>query len=125
MGINKKNKTKNQMRFFTVATAALLATCEAVKISQVQVPEESSLVSVMATTTAAHAWDLQEVFEAVDANGDGSLTMKEIATAIKAYAKEHGYTLPEGWRKHVKAIFDHVDADKNGKVTMDEIHAAI
>jgi len=74
---------------------------------------------------AENNWDLAEIFEAVDANGDGSLTIKEVFKAIKAYAKEHGIELPKGWRKEVKAIFKHVDADKNGKVTLDEIHAAI
>merc|ERR1711907_338918 len=51
--------------------------------------------------------------------------MGEVCSAIKKYAKEHGWKLPKGWKQHVKAIFDHVDADQNGKLTLDEIHAAI
>jgi len=105
-----------------LAVAALVSTSSAVYLTKDE-PAESNL---LATEIAAeHNWDLAEIFEAVDANGDGALTMKEVCTAIKAYAKEHGWKLPKGWRKHVKAIFNHVDADKNGKVTLDEIHAAI
>ena len=109
------------MRFFSLAVAAFVGTSSAIKLTQE--PEQNNLVAM--ELVAENNWDLAEVFEAVDANGDGSLTMKEVCSAIKKFAKEHGWELPKGWRKHVKAIFDHVDADSNGKVTLDEIHAAI
>ena len=109
------------MRFFSLAVAAFVGTSSAIKLTQE--PEQNSLIGV--ELVAENNWDLAEVFEAVDTDKSGDLTMKEVCKAIKAYAKEHGWKLPKGWRKHVKAIFDHVDADSNGKVTLDEIHAAI
>ena len=109
------------MRFFSLAVAAFVGTSSAITLTQ-----EPEMNNMLATEVASeHNWDLAEIFEAVDADGSGDLTMKEVCKAIKHYAKEHGFKLPKGWRKHVKAIFNHVDADKNGKVTLDEIHAAI
>tara|TARA_B100000780_G_scaffold226298_1_gene165490 strand:+ start:264 stop:530 length:267 start_codon:yes stop_codon:yes gene_type:complete len=87
------------MKFIALASAALIATSSAITLSQV--PAQTQLVSV----TAAMPMKLDELFEALDTNGDGSLTLKEIYTTVSAYAKEHKMKMPKGWKKQVKQIF--------------------
>merc|ERR1712194_768078 len=114
MGIKKqKQKTKKQMKFIALASAALIATSSAINLSQV--PAQTQLVSVMATKLPLK---LDELFEALDTNKDGSLTLKEIITTVSAYAKEENMKLGKGWKKEVKHIFkkvDAVDSDKDGE----------
>jgi len=106
--------------FIALASAALIATTSAIKLAQV--PATSSLVSVMAT---GPSMKLDEVFEALDRNGDGFLTLKEIYTTVGEFAKEHNIKLPKGWKKEVAHIFKQVDANGDKKVSVDEIKAAI
>merc|ERR1712086_603634 len=121
MGIKKqKQKTKKQMKFIALASAALIATSSAINLSQV--PAQTQLVSLMATKLPLK---LDELFEALDTNKDGSLTLKEIITTVSAYAKEENMKLGKGWKKEVRKIFKKVDANGDKKVTMDEIKAAI
>jgi len=84
------------MKFIALASAALIATSSAIKLSQV--PAQTQLVSVMATMPLK----LDELFEALDTNKDGSLSLKEIITTVTAYAKEQNMKLPKGWKKEVK-----------------------
>merc|ERR1712167_272383 len=100
MGIIKKNKKQQQqkMRFAALATAFLTYTT-AIKLEQV--PQEQTLVQAFAQEEGDFGFPmkLDELFKAVDANGDGALTMKEICGAIRKFAKEHDIKLPKGWRK--------------------------
>merc|ERR1711865_974227 len=99
MGIIKKQKTKKHMKFFALASAAVMATMPSLK--------------------------LDEVFKALDGNGDGSLTLPEIYTAVTKYAKAHGVELPEGWKTQVAGMFKGIDENADGKITMGEVKAAI
>merc|ERR1711881_381089 len=63
---------------------------------------------------------VEDVFNHIDANGDGVLTLEEVIKAIQEYCDAHGEDLPDGWEDHVKKIFDHVDKNGNGEVDMDE-----
>merc|ERR1719230_606038 len=98
---------------FTLAVAALLSTSAAVRLTQ------------MAQAETEAEFKLDELFDAMDQNGDGAITKEEGHKAITEYAAEHKIELPEGWEKEAEALFDHVDANDDGKVTMDEVHAAI
>merc|ERR1712166_1551283 len=62
--------TKKQMKFFALASAALIATSSAIRLDQA--PASAQLVTVMATMPSLK---LDEVFKALDGNGDGSLTL--------------------------------------------------
>merc|ERR1711881_204169 len=50
---------------------------------------------------------VEDVFNHIDANGDGVLTLDEVIKAIQEYCDAHGEDLPDGWEDHVKKIFDH------------------
>merc|ERR1711998_489395 len=65
------------------------------------------------------------IWEAVDANDDGQWSLKEVLGALKALAKEFDVKLKKGWRKEVAEAFKHVDADKSGYVSAEELEAAI
>ena len=112
------------MKFAALATAFLTYTT-AIKLEQV--PQEQTLIQAFAEEEGDFGFPmkLDELFKAVDANGDGALTMKEICGAIRKFAKEHDIKLPKGWRKEVHGVFKHVDENHDGKVTMTEIKAAI
>ena len=56
---------------------------------------------------------------------DGSVELGELYEIIEKIADKYDYTLPKGWKKHVKAVFDHVDANGDGKVTGPEIEKAM
>merc|ERR1712086_308130 len=119
MGIIKKQKqkTKKQMKFIALASAALIATSSAINLSQV--PAQTQLVSVMATKLPLK---LDELFEALDTNKDGSLTLKEIITTVSADANgDKKVTMDE-----IKAAIWHaVDSDKDGEWSLTEVEDAI
>jgi len=99
------------MKFF--AYAALVATTSA---NWFRMPVNQQQVQV--------TMPLDEMFKAVDANGDGALTMKEIMHVINKYCTKENHCDPPS-RKEVKEIFDHVDENGDGKITMAEIESAI
>jgi Ca2+-binding EF-hand superfamily protein len=106
------------MKFIALIASAFVATTNA---WWTDAPQQMNLIQAY----SMEDFKLDEVFAAMDANGDGALTLKEVFSAIKAYAKEHDIALPAGWKKEVAGVFKHLDANGDKKVTMDEIKAAI
>merc|ERR1712159_683794 len=88
-------------------------------------PRETALAAIAKEAGKDHDFDLEEIWDAVDANGDGALSKKEIFKAVRGYAKEHDEKLPKGWKKEVGKLFKHVDANKDGKITPEEAKAAV
>jgi len=86
-------KQKTQMKFFALASAALIATTSAVHLNQV--PSQGQLVSMM----ASQGMDMEAIFDKIDQNGDGFLQLKEVMDAVRYVAKEQGIKLPKGWKK--------------------------
>merc|ERR1711998_208094 len=126
MGIKKQNKKTNQMRFYTLATAALCATTQALGVENnfwIESPAQSNLL--MSKIAAEHIFDLEEMMEAVDTNGDGAVSWKEVKQAIAHYAREHGYKMTKADWKEVHKVFKHLDANGDKKVTIDEVKTAI
>lgn len=111
------------MRYASLAVAALVATTQAVQTNFWIQPAQSGLL--MNQVAAAHAFDLEEMFEAVDQNGDGVVTWKEAAAAIKHAAKEHGFKMTKADWKTARNIFKHIDSNGDKKITVDEVKAAI
>jgi Ca2+-binding EF-hand superfamily protein len=65
------------------------------------------------------------IFHAVDTNDDGKWSLKEVTQAIAALAKEHGVKLRAGWRKDVANAFKEVDTNGDKQVSKKELQAAI
>ncbi len=115
------------MRFFALAIAAFVSTTEAVKLHQApalfQLHGKQQLMQLAAKKHEDMTFS--EMFKAIDTDNSGTLSLKEIFTAIKHYAGEHNIELPKGWRKYVTKMFNDVDANGDGEVTKEEIGAAI
>lgn len=69
--------------------------------------------------------DLIEIFNSLDKNMDGVLTVKEINNGLK-YLKEKGNIkqYPENLDKQMDSIFNEMDLDKNGLINYSEFVAA-
>lgn len=65
------------------------------------------------------------LFELVDANDDGAWDLDEVYGAVEAVAKFSGNTLKKGWKKCVKGAFDTVDTNDDGAASPKEIMAAL
>jgi Ca2+-binding EF-hand superfamily protein len=65
------------------------------------------------------------IFEAVDANDDGLISLDELLGAIKAIAKFSKNKLVKGWKGMVKNAVKGVDTDGDGKASPAELWAAI
>jgi len=100
------------MKFF--AYAALVASTSAISLRSMPFQQQQVQVTM----------PLDEMFKAIDTNGDGALTMDEIMTALDKYCHaENGCHAPS--RAEVQQVFDHVDTNKDGKATVAEIETAI
>lgn len=65
------------------------------------------------------------LFELVDANDDGAWDLDEVYGAVEAVAKFSGNTLKKDWKKCVKGAFDTVDTNDDGAASPKEIMAAL
>ena len=61
-------------------------------------------------------WDATE--------GDNTLEKDELIGIVGAWAKKHGFDMPDGWKDYLGKIFDYVDANHDGHVTRGEMKAA-